>query len=404
MLGTMRPWVVKEVRNAMDDRAQCHVEAGRSHNGQRRILHIVPQLQPGDGISSVVMNYAKSLAADGFVFDVITHKIEHSQYANAIRAMGGTVTVLPWFTPVALPRLAAMVRRYFETHRGQYEAVHCHMTNAAFMYLWEASRAGVAVRVLHSHQTRYADTVLHAMRNMPLIALGRRMATVNVACSQKAGRFLFGRQPFVVLPNAIDTRRFAFDAVQRVATRAKLGIEGGSRLYGNVGRLALQKNQDFLLEVFRLIRQRDSHARLVVLGEGPLRDVLHEKADRLDVADAVLWVPNTDHPDEYYDAMDVFLLPSLHEGLPVSLVEAQCAGLPAVVADNVDPQAVVSQVVQLPIEPPDAAASAWAARAMSAAGAVRMAERAEGRSIMAAAGFDMYRQARDLERIYAGHA
>ncbi|PJM74090.1 glycosyltransferase [Bifidobacterium primatium] len=365
-----------------------------------RILHIVPQFQPGDGISSVVMNYAKSVDHTRFVFDVITHRVDHPAYVDAIRNLGGTVHVLPGFSPKALPQLNRWIRDFFAQNRKDYDTVHCHMSNAAFLYLREAKRAGIPVRILHSHQTKYADTFSHAVRNVPLIAWGKRYANVNIACSQQAGAFLFGKHPFILLPNAVDTQRFAFNAATRDEFRANMHLTDGNRLYGNVGRLAIQKNQGFLLNAFRLVHERDDSARLLIIGEGPLKAELHAKAQELGIVDAVIWVDNTSRPDGYYNAMDVFLLPSLHEGLPVSLVEAQCSGLPCLIAEDIDKQSLIlPDVQQLPIDH----AMVWAQRMLETKDTPRD-ERAQGQSAVSEAGFDMLRQAKTLETIYLSHA
>ena len=361
-----------------------------------KILHIVPQFQPGDGISSVVMNYAKAIDHARFTFDIITHRVDHPSYVNAIQNMGGTVHVLEGFSFGSLSRLRHWVNDFYTRHQEEYDAVHCHMSNAAFLYLREAARVNVPVRILHSHQTKYADTFSHAIRNMPLIAWGRKYANVNVACSRQAGRFLFGNQPFIPLPNAIDTQRFTFNQHDRDEYRENMRLTKDDLLYGNVGRLALQKNQGFLLQAFRDVRQHNPNAHLIIIGEGPLRTELHQMAQDIGIKDAVIWVDNTSRIDAYYSAMDAFLLPSLHEGLPVSLIEAQCSGLPCLIAQNIDDQSIILPTIhQLPIDDK----SLWS-RQMFPMKSSPAHNRLQASHLVSQAGFDMRVQARLLEDIY----
>lgn len=371
----------------------------------QRIVHIVPQLQPGDGISSVVMNYAHAIDHSRFIFDIVCHRADHAEYVEDIRSMGGTVHVFPKFSTTNYSDLRKKIRVLFSADEEgmQYSAVHCHMSNAAFLYLREAKKAGVPVRILHSHQTKYADTLSHALRNIPLIAIGRRYANMNLACSDQAGRFLFGQHNYIVLPNAVDTNRFAYNRQMREALRKKLGIGNRAfcRLYGNVGRLSLQKNQSFLLKVFqRILRDDTTHdSKLVIIGEGPLRNELRGQAEALGIQESVLWISNVADTSAYYSAMDAFLLPSLHEGLPVSAIEAQCAGLPCLVADNIDRQSLIlPQSYHLPIEDADI----WAKSAIESARWVSEHDtvRSQAARLVSRSGFDIRKQVSILERIY----
>lgn len=182
-----------------------------------RALHILPQFQPGGGIDSVVLNYLKNLDPEQVQIDVLCHKSEDPAYAEIVHRQGGDVFILPPFT---LNNLSEIRKQFLAIiKRNQYDVVHCHMANASFLYLRIAEQYGVPLRVLHSHQDHYADSIVHALRNIPLVAVGKHSASIKLACSNAAGKFLFGSKNFSVLPNAIDTEKFRFNSARRESFR-----------------------------------------------------------------------------------------------------------------------------------------------------------------------------------------
>lgn len=297
------------------------------------VLQIVPELNPSGGIENVIMNYYRAIDRTRFQFDFVTHSIVDDVYAKEAKSLGARICLMPKFTPQAFPRIEAKFAAVLRSQR--YDVVHCNMANAAFLYLRMAKKAGIGERILHSHQDHYADVWSHAVRNMLLVVMGKRYANIRLACSKVAGDFLFGSQPYTVLPNAIDLDKYKFSEAARRAKRTELGLTGDQLVLGNVGRLTPQKNQQFLISLMPQILQRVPNAVLLIVGTGDLLDQLQQQADSLGVAGHIRFLGIRTDLNELYSAMDCFLLPSIYEGLGETLVEAQINGLPCIVSTGV---------------------------------------------------------------------
>ena len=220
--------------------------------------------------------------------------------------------------------------------------------------------------------------------------------TDRFACSQKAGEMLFGKSPFTVLPNGIDTARFAArDPQRRALLRGELGVADNEILFGHVGRFSAQKNHPGLLKIFAAVRARLPKARLVLLGGGEpgYIEEIQNLARSLGLGDSVIFAGVRSNMQGFYDAMDAFLLPSLFEGLPVVLVEAQTAGLPCFVADTVDKGAAFTDRVHfLPLQDE----AAWANTIAGAS----LRRDPDARRKAVEAGYDIHHSAEILQEFY----
>lgn len=304
-----------------------------------RVLHVTPSLERSSGITTFVYNMYRSLddsiACDFLHQDWADGRLIHGEaYDGELIDRGAKVY------RVTNPRssFASFVREvgeFFETRGGGYDIVHCHVANAAFCVLRDAERAGIANRLLHSHLNTSSDHFLRKVRNRPLIAIGKRYATAYAACSEDAGKYLFGSAPYALIRNGIPLDRFAFNEGKRMEKRRQLGIPDTAFVIGCVGRIAVQKNHAFAVEVLDEIRKSIPEAMLLIVGDGELRAALEGKIGDLNLSEKVLLSGNRTDVAELYSAMDVFLMPSLCEGLPFSAVEAQAAGLPCVYSTGV---------------------------------------------------------------------
>jgi glycosyltransferase involved in cell wall biosynthesis len=364
----------------------------------KRVLHILPGLQPNDGISTVFMNYLQHIDHSNFCFDVICHWPFHPDYKELVESFGGSVTYLPRITLSNIKSTSKAIKNYFCEHPS-YDIVHCHMANAAFLYLSIAEKNHVSLRVIHGHQDHYADSFAHALRNIPLVALGKRHANCNIACSLVAGNFLFGNKAFSVLHNSIDTKKFCFSNKKRFSTRKKLGFDSNQLIFGSVGRLTAQKNQSFVLDVFHRIKLCHPNSVLLMIGEGAMRDELVKKAKFLGISDNVRWMENVVDMDSIYQGLDALLFPSLYEGLPLTLVEAQASGLACFVSDKISEEALMTdRALPLPI---NSGADIWSNAIESVLGNPNYCVgREKYAQIVADAGFDIRNTAADLTTIY----
>lgn len=303
-----------------------------------KILSITPTFNLCGGIESYSMNYYRHMSGN-IHMDFITHDCTDPDLRREVKANGDHVYVLPPFSAKEYPHTLGILRKFFRKKGHNYDILHCNMANAACFYFPLAKRAGIPVRILHSHQDKAADTFSHAVRNIPLLAAGERMATHRLACSRQAGDFLFPKKDYTVIRNAIDAEHYRFDTEKRQTTREKYDL-GDSIVLGTIGRLTEQKNQRKLIDILDvLVHQMNLNYKLLIVGEGHLLDDLVFHTAELSLDDRVTFTGSLADVTGVLSAMDIFVLPSLYEGLGIVNIEAQACGLPTVVSDHVPDEA-----------------------------------------------------------------
>ena len=254
--------------------------------------------------------------------------------------------------------------------------------------LLAAFLGGATVRITHVHNC--APQPL--LKQKTLGVLLNRLVTRPVACSEAAGKMLYTR-PFTVLTNGVDCKRFSFSPEIRAAIRNELHISDAF-VVGHIGRFSPQKNHRRLLRIFASLLQLRPSAVLLLCGEGEDMAGCREEAAKLDIADSVLFLGKVEQPQNYYQAMDVFVLPSLFEGLPLVGVEAQCAGLPCVFSDAITKETgILPNCVFLPLEAPDAS---WADAIVNG----RVPDRASAAELVAKAGYTEQALREQIQELY----
>lgn len=308
---------------------------------QKRVLMILPTFNHSGGIESFVMNNFRKMDVSEFKVDVISHDVHALDFVQEIESKKGQVFVLPKFT---LRNFSQIKKRYLEIlSQNQYDVVHCHMANAAFLYLKYAKKKDVPVRILHSHQNKAAANLTHALRNYPLLYIGKRYSNINLACSQEAGDFLFKDRKYYIVRNAIDYEKYKFNNSTRHILRQKLGIEESEIVIGHTGRLTTEKNQIYLLQLFHQLKiQNDYSYKLILVGDGKDLDKLNAFVMENRLEDAVIFLGSRDDVSNLLQVFDIFVFPSLYEGLGISLLEAQASGLPCITSTKVPIEAKIS--------------------------------------------------------------
>jgi glycosyltransferase EpsF len=299
-----------------------------------------------DGVEAVVTNYYRAIDKSRIQFDFIIHEDSPAKLPDDILGMGCRVHKVPPYK--RLPAYIKALERIFRD--GRYEVVHSHMNALSVFALYAAKRAGVPVRIAHSHSTGGKGEFLRNMMKSSLRPFSKVYATHYFACSEHAGRWLFGDKAFQggkvkIIRNTIRVEKFKYNEEARNRVRDELGLNG-KLVVGHVGRFTPQKNQTFLLDVFQEMLKRAPESVLMLVGGGDLLEQAKAKADRLGLSDSVMFLGMRDDVHELYQAMDVFVLPSLYEGLPVSGLEAQCAGLPCVFSSDVSVESNVGGSIE----------------------------------------------------------
>ena len=258
--------------------------------------------------------------------------------------------------------------------KRKYDILHLNVFQAlSLVYLSLAKRKGIPIRIAHSHNTMLRKSRMWALK-MVLHKIASKLFTKDAtdlwACSNAAAKFMFPssslkEQKYHFIPNGIDLQRFRFDEKERVIQRKNLHLEG-TFVIGNIGRLCYQKNQSFLLDIFDKIHRKVPSSRLLLVGEGEMFTKFQKKATSLGLDDDVIFYGTSNAVEKLLWAMDVFVFPSIFEGLGIVAIEAQAAGLPVICSDRVPPEALVTDLAQhLPL---NATAEQWAENILATRG------------------------------------
>lgn len=301
---------------------------------QMKVLQIGLGFNPG-GMESFIMTYYRELRKCGVQFDFIA-MFPHIAYEEEIQALGGKI----YHTSDARKHPVAFYREMRNILKAEtYDVVHANMLSAAnIVPLIAAKRGAVRKIIAHSHNSStpgIVRNILHRI-NKPLIP---HFATDLFACSAKAGKWMYSdkmmkTERFHIIPNALDMKKFLYDETGREQVRAELGLKD-RLVIGHVGRFEEQKNHEFLIEVFREIAAAREDAVLLLIGEGELQDGIRRKVKDYGLTDKVRFLGVRSDVPRLWKAMDIFILPSLFEGLPIVALEAQASGVCSILADTI---------------------------------------------------------------------
>lgn len=358
----------------------------------KRILHVVTHMNRG-GLETMIMNYYRHIDRSKVQFDFLVHRIQKADYDDEILALGGKIYRLQPLNPLS-PAYLRSLDRFFAEHR-EYDIVHSHLDCMAGVPLKYAKKHGVPVRIAHSHnssQPRDAKYLLKLLYKRNIV----KYATKLFACGQEAGQWMFGTDDFTVMNNAVDAAAYVYDPAAAQQIRKELGVPADVPVVGHVGRFCPQKNHEFLIDIFEQILLRRPDAVLLLVGDGSLRAGIEEKTQNLGMGGHVIFTGVRSDVDALLQAMDVFLFPSLYEGLPVSIIEAQAAGLPCLISDGVPVECKKTDAVeQIALEE---SSSVWAEAVLEAARQPRKNTTQDIRC----AGFDIRENALRLQEFYLG--
>ena len=303
-----------------------------------RVLQVIDKISVDSGVSSIVMNYYARFEHDKINFDFMLNEDVSAGTRDYIESNGSRIYVMPNLKTVNVFRYIKSLTQFYKKH--EYRIIHGHVVNSAVFYLGLA-RKKAPIRIIHSHSTKLADIWWKRIRNRFLTRFIKLVANRFIACSNEAAQFLYGKSnDATIINNAIDVDKFMFSADKRKSIRRELALED-KIVIGHVGRFIPLKNHGFLLDVFCEIRKTHGNTILILFGSGELFDKMKQKALGFGINEAVIFMGTKDNISDYYSAMDVFVLPSLFEGLPVTGVEAQANGLPCVFSDTVTREAQI---------------------------------------------------------------
>lgn len=304
--------------------------------GKNREPIVVAQIMGkwlGGGVEAVIMNYYRHIDRTKVQFDFICDEDSTNIPYEEIEKLGGHVILCPPYQK--LFRYMKFLKNLFREKK--YRIVHSNINTLSVFPLKAAKKAGISVRIAHAHATTNKKELVRNAIKQVLRHFSRKNANVFMCCSETAGRFQFGDKNYknvILLKNAIDTNRFTFDKKVRDEYRKALGVDDGTLVVGNVGRLVKTKNQLFLVEVFAELSKKQN-AKLVLIGSGPDELIIRNSISKNNIEDKVVMLGRRDDIEKWYQAFDIYVAPSLYEGFGLSILEAQASNLPCVVSSAI---------------------------------------------------------------------
>ncbi len=360
-----------------------------------RVLHVFGSLGLG-GAESRVMDLYRRVDREKLQFDFLTHSAREEHFDSEIKKLGGRIYRVPRFRFYNWFSYRKALKEFFAAHR-EFRAVHGHMTSTASIYFPIAKKAGIPITIAHARSAGVPagpKGILTKWLRRPLC----RRADYCLACSKEAGEAVFGRKAVEkgrvkVIPNAIDAVQYVYHEDTRLRMRQELHLED-KLVIGHVGSFRPPKNHEFLIRVFAEIYRRRPDAALLLLGEGELLEKIRGQVKAAGLEKAVLFMGNRSPVSDYYQAMDFLVFPSLFEGLPGTVVEAQASGLRCLIADTISPEVKLTDLVEF--YSLERSPAQWAEYVLNNCGYERKGRLEEVR----AAGFDITDQIKQYEKIY----
>ncbi|WP_459783700.1 glycosyltransferase family 1 protein [Alkalibacterium sp. s-m-22] len=354
------------------------------------------------GIETLLMNIYRKIDRTKVQFDFLLNSQEEDNYNDEIRSLGGRIYNVPARSQGVLKNRRALLR-FYDEHK-EYQIVHQHLSSLSYVEpLILAKKSGIQNRIIHSHNTKQSGSKIHYFMHKINQNRIKDIATHYFACSELAAKWLypsnlFKNQDYIVINNAIDTNSFVFNNGFRESKRAELKINSDEVLLGHVGRFNLQKNHDFLIDIFKSYIESYKSGKLLLVGDGPLRSQIEEKVKELGLEKNVIFAGIRSDIPELLHAMDIFVMPSLHEGLPVTLVEAQSTGLPCVLSNTITEEVeVIDEIKWLSLNDN---VNSWANEVHKLSSVVRRNTMDDMRK----AGFDIISVAENLQEFYSSFA
>lgn len=351
----------------------------------------------GGGVESSIMNYYRNIDKSKFQFHFICDADSINIPYNEINNLGGKVIIVPPYQ-----KLFKYIKELKKVFReNNYKIVHSNINTLSVFPLYAAKRAGVPIRIAHSHSSIINDKrewkrnlIKNILRHFSKTFANRYFSCSDVAAISQFGDKIYKSGKVKIIKNAIDIDKFKYDKNVREEKRKELGIDNDAFVIGNVGRFVTTKNQTFVIDIFFEIKKKNSKAILMLIGQGPLEKKLREKVETLNLNKSVIFLGVREDISDLYQAMDVFIFPSLYEGLGMALIEAQTSGVPCVCSTRVPNMAKVTDIikyVELEKSP-----KIWAKTCNKFANY----ERKDYSKMVSGYGYDINKESKNLENYY----
>ncbi|ROT24337.1 glycosyltransferase family 1 protein [Muribaculaceae bacterium Isolate-113 (HZI)] len=307
-----------------------------SEKGKIKLLIVNTVPTDKNGITNVIFNLLEAMDRKNMTIGYVSINDPEEYYKERLNKIGVTLHVIrrkissPWHYIKKLTRIAR-----------EYDIMHAHGNSATMVLeMIAAKSANVKVRAAHSHNTKCNMKVIDAL-SRPVFY---RLCNLRMACGQDAGRWLFGNKFFHIINNGIDTHKYEYNAYQRDIIRQSLDVQD-KFVIGHIGNFTDAKNHSFLIDVFAEYYKTNNRSVLILLGDGILREDIEKKVINLELKHSVIFIGSVNNPEDYMNAMDIIIMPSKHEGLPLTLIEEQANGLKIIASDNITADANLTGLI-----------------------------------------------------------
>lgn len=355
-----------------------------------RILHIVTSMNRG-GLETMIMNYYRNIDRNKVQFDFLVHRDFEADYDKEILKLGGRIyhisRLIPWSR-----KYKKELEIFFMQHK-EYEIVHVHQDCLSSIALKCAEKQGIQIRIAHSHTANAVKDLKYPIKEYYKKKIPK-YATHLLACGSKAGEWMFPGKKYTIVKNAIDLENYRYSKDISFEVKKKFRLEK-SLVVGHVGNFTRAKNHDFLIEIFKEIYEATPNAKLLLVGGGNGMDMIKEKVISMGLEKQVVFSGVRDDVNKMMQAMDVFVFPSLYEGLPVTLIEAQAAGIPCVISDRISKECIVTNGL-VSVMKLDESPKKWAEVIINKSEITKKSHNDE----IAACGYDIKNEAEKLVEFY----
>ena len=312
-----------------------------------RVLHVFRALELG-GAESMIMNIYKNIDTTKIQFDFIVHYKVDSEYTREIEKLGGKIYLVNDFKGYNIIEYINSWHNFFKKHRN-YSIIHGHMGSTASIYLNIAKKYGLYT-IAHSHSVKRNKSIKDILFNF-ISYRTKYVADYFFACSSDAaisryGRNILHKNNYKLLKNGIDFNRFFFNESARNNFRKTMGIDNDTIVVGHVGNFKKVKNHVFLIKTFSLFLESHPNSILILVGTGELEDEIKQNCIKLRIREKVVFLGSRKDVELIMQGMDIFLFPSLSEGLGIVLIEAQSLGLKCLVSKNIPDEACITPIIQ----------------------------------------------------------
>ncbi|MDD2375989.1 MAG: glycosyltransferase [Clostridia bacterium] len=309
-----------------------------------RVLHVLRSMNCG-GIENFIMNLYRNIDKQKIQFDFLVN--DSGVFDEEIKKMGGLVYIMPHVTKVGHFKYVNLLDNFFKNHK-EYKIIHSHINQISGIILERVKKCGIPVRISHSHISSSPKGTIQKIYKNYLGGKIYKNATNLLACSDLAAKWLFKKHfnDAQIIPNCIEIDRFKYSKTIDEEIRNLFKIERDTFVIGHVGRFCLQKNHDFLIEIFYEIQKQKENSRLILCGDGSLKLKITRKINELGIEDKVILIGVRKDINKIYSVFNTIVFPSFFEGLPLTLIEGQINGLNIFCSNTISQQVNISKKVE----------------------------------------------------------